>query len=222
MDFGQKTIKRERYAKGRFVKFLERMEDVTSRVIKELKDIKNESDRAKKVLEVTSKIKKEEFEKYKGLKGIEINIKPFFKGNEYYMFIYKKYTDIRLVGTPPSSVGKYGSDTDNWMWPRHTGDFSMFRVYADKDGNPAEYSKDNTPLKSKKYLKISLKGVKANDYAMIMGYPGSTERYKPSFGVSRDINLIFPIRVDVVGEQIDIVNKYMQKRPKNIYTVRFL
>lgn len=102
---------------------------------------------------------------------------PFYEGNRFYVFYIKTYTDVRMVAAPPSSIGKFGGETDNWMWPRHTGDFSMFRIYTDKNGNPADYSKDNIPLKAKKHLTISLRGLQEGDYAMIMGFPGSTSRY---------------------------------------------
>src|SRR5574344_1451373 len=109
--------------------------------------------------------------------GTEVEIKPFYDGNVYYMFTKKVYQDIRLVGAPPSSIGKFGADTDNWMWPRHTGDFSVFRIYADANGNPAKYSPSNVPLHPKRWFKISIKGVEENDYAMIMGFPGRTNKY---------------------------------------------
>lgn len=123
-------------------------------------------------------------------KGADVEIKPFFDGNRYYMFTKKIFSDIRLVGAPPSSIGKFGADTDNWMWPRHTGDFSIFRIYADKDGNPASYSTDNVPLKPKRWLKISTEGVKMNDFAMILGFPGTTNKYFTSWEVKerRDID----------------------------------
>ncbi len=121
------------------------------------------------------------------------SVRSFFGGNEFYLFVYETYKDVRLVGAPPSAIGKFGGDTDNWMWPRHTGDFSMFRVYSGPDGNPAEYSKDNIPLKPKHYLPISLDGYKEGDFSMILGYPGSTDRYLPSFGVKQAINITNPV-----------------------------
>ena len=123
-------------------------------------------------------------------KGFDVEIKPFYDGNQYYMFIKKIYSDIRLVGTPPSSIGKFGADTDNWTWPRHTGDFSLFRIYADKEGNPAEYSEDNIPLRSKRWLTISTKGVEENDFAMLLGFPGTTNKFYTSWEVKerRDID----------------------------------
>ncbi len=135
-----------------------------------------ETERNKAIQQEMALIEKENSEGGK----YTVSVRPFFQGNEYYYFVYQDYKDVRLVGTPPESIGKFGGDTDNWEWPRHTGDFSMFRVYADKDGNPAEYSKDNVPLQPKHYLPISLKGVQENDFAMILGYPGRTNRWMPS------------------------------------------
>lgn len=129
--------------------------------------------------------------------GTEVEIKPFFDGNQYFLFIKKIYSDIRLVGAPPSSIGKFGADTDNWMWPRHTGDFSIFRIYADKNGNPASYSPKNIPLRPKRWLKISTKGFQRNDFAMMLGFPGTTNKYYTSWEVAerRDIDNDVRIRM---------------------------
>lgn len=140
-------------------------------------------------------------------------IKPFYNGNKYYMYYKKIYNDVRMVGAPPSSIGKFGFDTDNWMWPRHTGDFSLFRVYADKNGNPAEYAADNEPLKAKKYLKISLGGIKEDDYAMIMGFPGSTSRYMTSWEVKERVT-DNEMRIKVRGDRQDVLLKEMLADPK--------
>ena len=129
----------------------------------------------------------------------EISIKPFFGGNRFFMFTMKVYKDIRFVGAPPSSIGKFGADTDNWMWPRHTGDFSLFRVYTDAQGNPAEYSENNIPMHPKKYFNISLKGIKENDFAMIMGFPGSTNRYYTSWEVKQRRDVDNTIRINMRG-----------------------
>ena len=131
------------------------------------------------------------------------------------MFKYERYNDVRLVGTPPESIGKYGGDTDNWMWPRHTGDFALFRVYTDSEGKPANYSKDNIPLIPKHHLPISLDGVKDNDFTMVLGYPGSTDRYLSSYGVKLAINLYNPTVVKVREAKLDILNEYM-KSDRNI------
>ena len=151
------------------------------------------------------KLAKEELEKsdLKGKPGIEVRALPFYAGNKYYLFYYKVYSDVRMVAAPPSSVGKFGGETDNWMWPRHTGDFSMFRIYADKNGEPAEYSADNVPLKTPKYLSISLKGLDEGDYAMIMGFPGSTNRYLTQSEVRQRMTAI-----------LDVLKKYMRQSDK--------
>lgn len=141
--------------------------------------------------------------------GIRVEIKPFFNGNEYYMFTKKVYSDIRLVGAPPSSVGKFGADTDNWMWPRHTGDFSLFRIYADKNGNPASYSPDNVPLKSKRWLKISTKGVAENDFAMILGFPGTTHKYYTSWEVAERRDIDNTVRINMRNVRQEAMLKEM-------------
>ena len=129
--------------------------------------------------------------------GTDVEIKPFFDGNQYFMFIKKIYYDIRLVGAPPSSIGKFGADTDNWMWPRHTGDFAVFRIYADKNGNPAAYSPDNVPLKPKRWLAISSKGIKENDFAMILGFPGTTNKFYTSWEVEERRNIDNAVRINM-------------------------
>ncbi len=140
-------------------------------------------------------------------------IKPFFEGNEYYMFVYQVYTDVRLVGVANESIGKFGGDTDNWMWPRHTGDFSIFRVYADKDGNPADYSADNVPLTPKHHLPISLDGVKQDDFTMIWGFPGSTERYMSSFGIDYNVETFYPIIIDIFGKELEVMEEFQKADP---------
>ncbi|MGL5319037.1 MAG: S46 family peptidase, partial [Bacteroidales bacterium] len=140
-------------------------------------------------------------------------IKAFYNGNKYYLYYKKIYNDVRMVGAPPSSIGKFGFDTDNWMWPRHTGDFSLFRVYADKNGNPTDYSAQNEPLKAKKFLKISLAGVQENDYAMIMGFPGSTSRYMTSWEVEERVT-DNDMRIKVRGARQDVLLKEMLADPK--------
>ena len=142
------------------------------------------------------------------------SIKPFFLGNEYYLLLNETYTDVRLVGCPPSNIGKFGGDTDNWVWPRHTGDFSIFRVYADKDGHPADYSRDNVPYKPAKHLDISLKGANEGDFAFVFGYPARTNEYLPAVAVDQEANLIDPIMVDLRGKVLDIYNKYQEQDPK--------
>jgi len=144
----------------------------------------------------------------------EAIIKPFFGGNEYYLFVMETYNDVRLVGAPPSAIGKFGGDTDNWMWPRHTGDFSMFRVYTSPDGKPADYSPDNIPMKSKYYLPISVKGIQKNDFAMILGYPGRTSRFLSSYGVEYNLKNVYPTRIKIRRKKLDIYEADMKKDEK--------
>ncbi|MBC9933559.1 S46 family peptidase [Chitinophaga qingshengii] len=145
--------------------------------------------------------------------GYEAKVVPMFKGNQYLLFVYERFKDIRLVGTPPESVGKFGGDTDNWEWPRHTGDFSVFRVYATKDGKPAAYSKDNVPLKPKHFLPVSIKGVKENDYAMIFGYPGGTNRYETSYGIKLKTEVENPSLVNLRDVRLKAMMEQMLKDP---------
>jgi len=161
------------------VTFLERIEDVTAQVESALKGL-DYAERAKKTAEVYKQITDKVLDTTNSISG---KVYSMFKGNQYIMYVYKIYKDIRLVGAPPESVGKFGGDTDNWEWPRHTGDYSIFRVYTAKDGQPAKYSAANVPLKPKWFLPVSLKGYKDGDYAMIYGYPGGTNRYETSFGI---------------------------------------
>ena len=158
--------------------FIERIVDITDIVNKKIAD-KEVSEVEAMGRDFMQKLADELYNQsdLKGKKGIVPQALPFYAGNKFYLFFKKIYTDVRMVAAPPSSVGKFGGETDNWMWPRHTGDFSMFRIYADANGEPADYSASNQPLKTKKFLKISIKGLKEGDYAMIMGFPGSTSRY---------------------------------------------
>ena len=137
-------------------------------------------------------------------------VKGFFEGNEYYMFVYQVFPDVRLVGVANSSIGKFCGDTDNWMWPRHTGDFSIFRVYADKNGNPAEYSRDNVPMTPKWHLPISLDGMKQDDFTMIWGFPGSTERYMSSYGIDYNVDTFYPIIIDIFGKELEVMDEFMR------------
>ncbi|OBP37014.1 S46 family peptidase [Riemerella anatipestifer] len=194
-------------AKGLYVRFLERMGDATERINSKLNNNMTASEREAIIKAEYEAIKKENSENGK----YTVVIKDFFNGNEFYYFVYRDYTDVRLVGTPPASLGKYGGDTDNWEWPRHTADFSIFRVYADKNGNPSEYNVNNVPLKPKHFLPISLKGVKPGDFAMIMGYPGRTNRYLTSYGISQLVNKDYPAWVEASKTAMDVMKKYMDK-----------
>ena len=198
-------------AEGITALFLERIEDVTNQIPKETRRLKGEK-LAKKIEEVKKKIEDNTSEN----KKYTTSVKEYFNGNQYLLLVYKKYTDVRLVGTPPKSLGKFGGDTDNWMWPRHTADFSMFRIYANKDNEPADYSADNVPLKSKRYLPISIKGVSEGDFAMIFGYPGRTNRYEISEGVSLAINEVNPSIVKIREKRLAIMQQHMDA-DKSVY-----
>ncbi len=190
---------------GLSVKFLVRMQDVTKETMSGVLDGMSDEDR-----NITMK------DNIKGLidqatKSTHYNaiVEPMFAGNEYYLFVYETFTDIRLVGTPPESIGKFGADTDNWMWPRHTGDFSLFRVYTNPEGKPAEFAAENIPLKPKHYLPVSVSGVEQGDFAMIMGNPGSTQRYLSSFGVNLAVNQSNMTIVDIRAEKLRIMKEVM-------------
>ncbi len=185
--------------------FLVKIEDVTDSIIPFLSDTLKESERSAKVREISNRIKKRaEEEKY-----LEASVRAFYGGNEYYLFVFKTYKDVRLVGAPPSSIGKFGGDTDNWMWPRHTGDFTIFRIYADSLGNPSEHSDLNVPLEVKYHLPISLKGIKKDDFAMIWGYPGSTSRYLTSYGIDYNLSVLYPTIIKIFGKQLEIMKERM-------------
>ena len=186
---------------------LVRMEDVTDRVLDGVTPQTTEGERA---AIVESNIQKITAAAVAGTHYKAI-IKPFYYGNQYFMYVNEVFTDVRLVGAPPSNIGKFGGDTDNWMWPRHTGDFSMFRVYADKDNKPAPYSADNKPYKPLKHLEISLKGVKEGDFTFVFGYPGTTQRYVTSDAVELAANIENPIRIDLRTIRLKHYNKAMNQ-----------
>ena len=191
---------------GLTAKFLVRIEDVTEKVLANVNGEMTEEERYSEIKKVSGEISEAAEE------GTDNNaaVRSFFAGNEFYLFVYIVYRDIRLVGAPPSSIGKFGADTDNWMWPRHTADFSMFRVYTDKDGNPADYSKDNIPFKPKHSLPVSLAGVKEGDFAMILGYPGGTDRYMTSFGIKMALDISNQTIVDIRDVKLKIMMSDMQ------------
>jgi len=192
------------------VRFFVRMDDATKRILGKLNPGMTESEREKAIQQESALIEKENSENGKYV----VSVRPFFQGNEFYYFVYQDYNDVRLVGTPPESIGKFGGDTDNWEWPRHTGDFSMFRVYADADGNPAEYSEKNVPLKPKHYLPVSLKGVQENDFAMILGYPGRTNRWMPAGGIEQNVKFAYPAWVESSKLGMDKMKVHMDKDAK--------
>jgi hypothetical protein len=191
------------------VTFLERIEDVTEEVETQLKGL-SYTDRAAKLSDIYSSITDKVVDQEKGISG---KIYSMFKGNQYFMYVYKIYRDIRLVGAPPEKVGKFGGDTDNWEWPRHTGDYSIFRVYAGKNGEPADYDADNVPLKPKWYLPVSLKGISDGDYAMIYGYPGGTNRYETSYGISLKNEIDNPSLVNLRDVRLKAMHAEMMKDP---------
>jgi len=189
---------------------LYRMADVTDSILPNISDTLKGSERKAAIKEITTRLKKNasEDDKY------NVVIKSFFSGNEYYMFVYEVFTDVRLVGAPPSSIGKYGGDTDNWMWPRHTGDFSIFRVYTAPDGSPADYSEDNIPLIPKHSLPISLDPVQMDEFAMIWGFPGGTERFLTSSGINFKVENFYPPIIEVFGKKLEIWKEHMNSNPE--------
>ena len=213
--FWAKNRSEELPTPGLKFQFVNRIEDIT--------DIVNQKIAAGEVTEVNAmtrpflnKLAKELFEKsdLKDKKGIEVQALPFYAGNKYYLFYKKVYTDVRMVAAPPSSIGKFGGETDNWMWPRHTGDFSMFRIYADANGDPAEYSASNVPLKTPKYLPISIKGLEEGDYAMIMGFPGSTSRYLTVSEVKERMEAQNQPRITIRGARLAVLKEVMAASDK--------
>ena len=191
------------------VQFLEKIVDVTAEVEAGLKGLAW-ADRVKKIQEVYKGITDKVVDKENGLSG---RIYSMFKDNQYIMYVFKTFKDVRLVGTPPESIGKFGGDTDNWEWPRHTGDFSIFRVYASKDGKPTEYNKENVPLKPKHFLPVSIKGIKDGDYAMIYGYPGGTNRYETSYGIKLKNEVENPALVALRDMRLKYMHEQMIKDP---------
>jgi hypothetical protein len=201
----------ELQANGMTAGFLQEMRDVTDAVLGDVSISLTGEERTKAVRAAIAAAK----EKIQGevAEHFDVQIKSFFEGNEYYAFVYETFRDVRLVGAPPSSIGKYGGDTDNWMWPRHTGDFSMMRVYMGPDGKPAEYSKDNVPYAPKHFLPVSIDGVAKGDYAMIMGYPGSTDRYLSSYGVEQQLNVQQPNTVKIRAKKLELLKEDMNADP---------
>lgn len=195
-------------SKNMFVQFLVRVEDVTAKVDSALQGAAANERNAKLQGAYGNIIKAAT-----NGTGYEGRVVPMYNGNQYILFIYERFTDIRLVGTPPESIGKYGGDTDNWEWPRHTGDFSVFRVYTGKDGKPAPHAADNIPMKAKSFLPVSIKGVKENDYAMIFGYPGGTTRYETSFGVKLKTDIENPSTVNLRDIRLKYMFEEMKKDP---------
>ena len=197
--------------KGLTVSFLERMEDVTGIILKGYSPEMSESERAGLVKQNSDALIKEVTHEGKGLRA---RVEALYYGNQYFLFLYREYPDVRLVGAPPSSIGKFGGDTDNWMWPRHTGDFSIFRIYADKDNNPAPYSPDNVPYQPKKYFRISTKGVHEGDFTFIYGFPGRTQEYIHSEGVRYIEETGDPHKIALRTKRLDIMSRHQAESQK--------
>ena len=203
--FWAMSMKEELPNEGLTARFLVRIEDVTKTVLEGITNDMTETERAEKI-RAKSKLITDDAENGT---GYQARVASFFAGNEYYLFVYEVFRDVRFVGAPPSSIGKFGADTDNWMWPRHTGDFSLFRVYTGPDGKPADYAENNIPLKPRHYLPVSTGGVEQGDFSMIMGYPGSTERFMTSWGVNNSINNYNPTFVNVRAKKLSIMRQDM-------------
>lgn len=188
------------------VTFIVRIEDVTTKVLEGTASLP-EQDRQKKIQEnisrLTATLPKDQWQENK--------IRTFYEGNQYMLFVTETFKDVRLVGAPPSSIGKFGSDTDNWVWPRHTGDFSLFRIYANKDNKPAEYSKDNVPYTPKHFFPVSIGGVKENDFTLVFGYPGRTTEYLPAVAVEQIVNSLNPAKIEVRDAALKVADGFMRK-----------
>jgi hypothetical protein len=190
---------------GKTVSFLIRMDDVTALVLANVTTSMDEGERGSAIQKETDKI----IEAADTVPGFDVSVESMFEGNEYYIFVYQTYTDVRMVGAPPSSIGKFGGDTDNWMWPRHTGDFCLLRVYSGADGKPAGFSKSNLPYQPKYFLPVSLAGVKEGDFSMILGYPGATDRYLTSYGIEEKLRQSNPADIKAKWAKMEVMKKYM-------------
>lgn len=205
--FWAKTRQEELPNEGLFVRFLVRMEDVSEQVLADVTEEMDEDSRNQAVDAAIARIKNTtEPESH-----YDVQIKPFFAGNKYYLFVYETFYDVRLVGAPPSSIGAYGGETDNWMWPRHTGDFAMFRVYTGPDGEPAQYSPENIPLQPRHHLPVSLNGYQLGDFAMTVGFPGATNRYITSYGLKLALEGTNPDRIKIMQARQNILKEAMEK-----------
>jgi hypothetical protein len=207
--FWAKDRSQELANRGLSVSILEYMEDVSGKVLD------GTADKTKEVADtlIRENIKKLEKETSAGGK-FEASVKPLFYGNQYFLYVYKVFKDVRLVGAPPSAIGKFGGDTDNWIWPRHTGDFALFRIYAGKDNEPAAYSENNVPYKPKKFFPVSMKGIQPGDFTMVFGFPGSTMEYIPSQAVNVIMNQRDPDRIKIRDKKLEIIYAGMEKDQK--------
>jgi len=208
--FWAKSKEEEIPMEGLTVTFLVYMEDVTDQVLNGITDQTKEADRQAKVKENIAKVTRKATEGT----GYKAQIKPFYYGNQYFMFVTETYSDIRLVGVPPESIGKFGGDSDNWMWPRHTGDFSLYRIYTAPDGKPADYNRKNIPMKPKQYFPVSIKGVQENDFTLVFGYPGTTKQFLISDGVNAVANIQNPIAIQARTIRLDAMKKQMNLDPR--------
>jgi len=208
--FWAMTKEEEIVSPGLFVTFLVRIEDVSDRINPALNDKMTEEERAEKIREISSDIEAGATEGNQ----YSARVQSFFGGNYFYLLVYERYNDVRLVGAPPESIGNFGGDQDNWMWPRHTGDFSIFRVYSGPDGKPASYSPDNIPLKPRHYLPVSIKGVEKGDFTMILGYPGGTTRYMTAVEIDEVMNITNPNRIKIRGARLGIIWEDMMEDEK--------
>lgn len=208
--FWAKSKKEELPNPGVTATFIIKIEDVTEKILKGINPEMDEAEK-QKIIEanIATTVQNSPKEKYQ-----ENRVRTFYEGNQYMLFVVETFKDIRLVGAPPSSIGKFGSDTDNWVWPRHTGDFSLFRIYADKNNRPAEYSEENVPYVPKHFLPISLDGVAENDFTLVFGFPGSTDEYLPSIAISQVVNTINPARIGIRDKALAVVDKYMRADPQ--------
>jgi hypothetical protein len=204
--FWARSLADEKPNEGLFATFIERIDDLTSVVMSGVTPSMTAAERNALIEKNITEAKKT----YKLGPHQDVIIRPFFDGNQYYAFLTITYPDVRLVGAPPESIGKFGSDTDNWVWPRHTGDFSLFRIYAGKDNQPAEYSKDNVPFKPKHFLPISLDGVEDGDFTMVFGFPGRTTEYLPAAAVDQVVDHVNPLRIQIRDKSLKIMDNYMR------------
>ncbi len=195
---------------SKIARFLIRAEDVTDQVLAGVTEGMSFADRQKAVAAAMAKVEGEAIANT----HYQAQVTSLFESNKYFLFVYETFRDVRLVGAPPQSLGKFGGDTDNWMWPRHTADFSIYRVYCSPDGKPAPYSKDNVPLKPRHFFPVSIKGVRDGDYSMVMGYPGRTNRYRTSTEVQSTMDITNMIRIDVREKKLDIIKNYMETSQK--------
>lgn len=189
------------------VTFIVKIEDVTNKIFEGVLNLPSESDKQKKIQQNIATVSKD----FPKEAWQEAMIRTFYDGNQFLLFVTETFKDVRLVGAPPSSIGKFGSDTDNWVWPRHTGDFSLFRIYADKNNRPAAYSNENVPYKPKHFFPISAKGIQEDDFTMVMGYPGKTQEYLPSFAVEQIVNDLNPAKIEVRDAALKVQDGFMRK-----------